>query len=181
MIKLYIVRHGQTDYNLKQIVQNKYSTLNETGINQANKVKEKLKTIEYDLIISSPYIRTKQTSEIININNKQIIFDDRLIERNMGELEENHMNYDTYNSKLYWDYNLNLSDRGIESIKSIFERTEDFINYIKENYKNKTLVIVSHQATIRALHHVINNTDRNSDLYKFKVDNASVLEYEIDE
>lgn len=180
MIKLYIVRHGQTDYNLKKIVQDNFSTLNETGIKQANIVREKIKDIDYDLIISSPYLRTKQTSKIINIKNKPIIFDDRLVERNMGELAEKHMNYDTYNAVLYWNYKLNLSDRGIEGIQSIFKRAEDFIKYIKENYNGKSIIVVSHQAIIRALHHVISNTDRKSDLYKFKVENACLLKYELE-
>lgn len=180
MINLYILRHGETDYNLKGIVQNDDSVLNETGIKQANIAREKLNDIDYDLIISSPFTRTRQTSEIINIKNKPIIYDDRLVERDMGELKENEMSYNSYNGALYWDYNLNLSDRGIEGVQAIFKRAEEFIDYIKKNYNNKTIVVVSHNAIIRAIHHVINNTTRTSDLYKFKVGNAHILEYELE-
>ena len=88
MIKLYIVRHGETDYNLKEIVQNDDAVLNETGIKQASSVREKLNDIDYDLIISSPFTRTRQTADIINIKNRPIIYDDRLVERDMGELKE---------------------------------------------------------------------------------------------
>lgn len=180
MIKLYIVRHGETDYNLKEIVQNDDAVLNETGIKQASSVREKLNDIDYDLIISSPFTRTRQTSDIINIKNRPIIYDDRLVERDMGELKDKEMSYNSYNGALYWDYELNLSDRGIESVQDIFKRAEDFIDYIKKNYNNKTIVIVSHNATIRAIYHVINNTNRTSDLYKFKVNNACLLEYELE-
>lgn len=181
MIKLYLVRHGETDCNLKGIIQNDDATLNETGIKQANIVKEKLNAIDYDIIISSPYTRARQTANIINIKNIPIIYDDMLKERDMGELKEKSMSYNSYNRISYWDYELNLSNRGIESIQSLFKRVECFIDYIKKNYNNKTVVVVSHSAIIRVINHVINNTDRTSNLREFEVDNACLLEYELEE
>lgn len=42
-MKLYIIRHGQTDWNVMEKLQGKTDTeLNETGINQARKAKEEL-------------------------------------------------------------------------------------------------------------------------------------------
>lgn len=181
MIKLYLVRHGETDYNLKGIIQNDDVELNDTGINQASTLKEKLNDIDYDIIISSPYTRARQTAIIINIKNKPIIYNDMLIERDMGELKEKGMSYNSYNREFYWDYELNLSDRGIESIQNVFKRVEEFIDYIKKNYNNKTIVVVSHSAIIRAIYHVINNTDRTSNLREFNIDNACLLEYELEE
>ena len=40
-----------------------------------------------------------------------------------------------YNSKKYWDYNLNSNDLDVESIQTIFKRCEEFLSYISEKYK----------------------------------------------
>ncbi len=59
---IYIVRHGQTDYNVK----GKYAgrtdiPLNEKGIEQAHELHEILKEIKFDLVFSSPLQRTLKT------------------------------------------------------------------------------------------------------------------------
>lgn len=68
-MKIYIVRHGQTNHNVKKIYSNEDEDLNLKGINQANKLKEQIKKIDYDIIISSPLIRAKHTANIINVKN----------------------------------------------------------------------------------------------------------------
>ena len=60
---IYIVRHGQTDFNLKGIVQGRGvdSSLNETGFRQAQLLFEKYKDIPFDNILTSTLRRTHQT------------------------------------------------------------------------------------------------------------------------
>ena len=87
-MKIYIVRHGQTNHNVKKIYSNEDEDLNSKGINQANKLKEQIKKIDYDIIISSPLIRAKHTANIINVKNTDILIDERLTERNPGSLME---------------------------------------------------------------------------------------------
>lgn len=54
-MKLYIVRHGQTDWNAKGIMQgNTDTTLNQIGRKQAERIREELKDIPIDICISSP-------------------------------------------------------------------------------------------------------------------------------
>ena len=54
IMNVYIVRHGQTDYNEKKIVQGWLnSELNKSGIQQAKNVADKLKGIIFDIIYSS--------------------------------------------------------------------------------------------------------------------------------
>lgn len=86
-MKIYLVRHGQCDSNLNKIYNYKNEDLNETGIKQANDLKEKIKDMKFDVIYSSPLLRAKHTAEILNIYNKEIVLDDRLIERDPGNLE----------------------------------------------------------------------------------------------
>ena len=88
-MNLYVVRHGQTDWNINHMILGKTDIeLNEKGKKQAEEVSKKLEKEKIDLIISSPLKRTKQTAEIINKNkNIPIIYDSRIQERNFGEFE----------------------------------------------------------------------------------------------
>ena len=70
-MKIYIVRHGQVPHNALKMYSNENEDLNETGIKQAEELKMKIKNLNFDIIISSPLIRTIHTANIININNKK--------------------------------------------------------------------------------------------------------------
>lgn len=177
-MKIYIVRHGQTDWNVNGLMQgNTNIPLNETGIKQACDMKEKLKDVKFDLCISSPLERAKKTAEIIVDNKCNIIFDDLLLERGMGEFEGKlytlYKNYDYYNLKE------NSSSHGVESIGTLLNRTRIFLDKIKKEHEGKTILIVSHAATIRSLHYNIVGYDENTHFLDFKVENGECHEYEI--
>ena len=66
-MKLFITRHGQTDWNLRGIIQGTTDiTLNDTGRAQALTVAKELKEERLDAIIVSPLKRAVETAEIIN-------------------------------------------------------------------------------------------------------------------
>ena len=71
---LYIVRHGETEWNVKKIIQgNEDIPLNKKGESQAKELAKKLRHIKFDVIFSSDLIRAKRTAEIINIEKKLIV------------------------------------------------------------------------------------------------------------
>ena len=80
-MKIYLVRHGQTDSNLNKVYNVIDEDINDNGINQAKVLKEKIRKIEYDIIISSPLLRAKHTAQIINAKEKEVFFG-ILIEKN---------------------------------------------------------------------------------------------------
>ena len=97
-MKIYYVRHGQTDWNLAKKMQGggTEKALNETGINQANQTREELENVEYDIVICSPMHRAIQTAEIINKDrNVPIITDERIehIVEHHPDLELNDLKY----------------------------------------------------------------------------------------
>jgi len=88
MGKLILIRHGQTEMNAQNLYFGKLNPpLNDLGIEQAYMAKEKLSNIAYDCIYSSPLERTKETAEICNYLDKEIIYDSRLEEINFGIFE----------------------------------------------------------------------------------------------
>lgn len=177
-MKLYMVRHGSTPWNEIGLMQGCSDiSLSEIGIMQVNKVKEKLKNVDFDICISSPLRRTKETAKIIVGGKCNIIDDDLLLERGMGIFEGKM--HDEYAKLNYWDYDLNNDENGVEPVKKIFNRTKLFLEKIEEKYKDKTVLIVSHAATIRCIHYNIVGYDNKTRFLDFKPQTAEVYEYDI--
>ena len=90
---IYFVRHGQTDDNVNSILTGWLSTpLNEKGLEQAKQTAKELKDIHFDVCFCSPLLRTQQTlDEVLKYHkNLPVVLDDRLKERNYGELTGKH-------------------------------------------------------------------------------------------
>ena len=101
-MKLYVVRHGQTNENIGKIMQGNMDTqLNEKGIEQARSARDKLKDVKIDVIFSSPKARALDTAKIISDGKIPIICDDRLRSRNHGEFEG--LDRRTINLYEYWN------------------------------------------------------------------------------
>ena len=88
-MKIYVTRHGQTDYNKKELMQGRIDIpLNETGMEQARATKAKLGDIKFDAVYASPLTRAIQTASIIgDIDPSDIIKDDRIIEADFGKYD----------------------------------------------------------------------------------------------
>lgn len=178
-MKIALVRHAETEWNYENKLQGQQNMeLNDTGIRQAKKLKQKISDLNYDYCYISPLIRTVQTAIILIGDRVETIPDKRLVERNLGELEGKSR--DLYDAKKYWDYNLNSNDLGVEPVQDIFKRCEDFLEYIKNKYDDDTsILIVSHGAPVRALHHILSKTDRNSNLLEIGIPNCFYKEYKM--
>lgn len=81
MKNVYFVRHGQTDLNKKRIHQSSDEPLNETGKKQALEVSEILKKKNIDALLTSPFVRARETAEIIgNELDLPLIIEDSVVE-----------------------------------------------------------------------------------------------------
>ena len=177
-MKIYIVRHGQTNSNkYDKLIGITDESMNEFGEKQINDLKEKLDKINFDICFTSPFKRTYETANILVENRVSIMSDDRIKERGFGILELEGGSKNTKYTPDFWDYYMNKSDYEVEPLKQLFDRTNDFIQYLKSNYSDKCILIVSHAATIRALHYNLTGFDEKTDMLSFKVDNGQVLEY----
>ena len=66
MTLLYLVRHGQTDWNLQRRIQGSTDiALNDTGRAQAARAGQLLARRHWDVLASSPLSRAYETAEII--------------------------------------------------------------------------------------------------------------------
>lgn len=181
MGKLILVRHGQTEMNAQSLYFGKLNpSLNDLGINQAYEAKNKLLNIDYDIIYSSPLERARQTAEICNYLDKEIIYDSRLEEIDFGafegltfkEISEQYPNEVKEMEKNWKTFNYITG----ESLEELYQRAVSFLetlDYTKDN------LIISHWGIINCIisYFVSGTLDT---YWKFKVDNCSIVIFEGD-
>ena len=162
-MNLYVVRHGQTDWNVQNLLQGSTNVnLNETGIKQAHDTAKKLSNVHFDAIYCSPLKRAVDTAKIINSDtNIAIVKDERLLEREFGQYEG--LPGKNVDLKKYWDYALNAQDRDIEPIHDFYSRVSDFLQDTIAQFgdTNKNVLVVTHNGVNLAIDSIINGMPKN--------------------
>lgn len=176
MAKIYLIRHGETKFNVERIISGQIETdLTVLGQNQALEGAHKLKNegVYFDEILCSPLKRAKDTAQIIaSVINAPIVFEDGLKEFNNGiyegvkieDLQKMTFNppYETAGFKfangadLYAAYSSfdpkydGLSYPKGETKKEACTRFMNTIqNYLDSHPKTQNLGVVAHGAVIR--------------------------------
>ncbi len=178
-MKLYVIRHAQTDGNLQKVMIGSTSDIpiNNIGISQAEEASNVVKDLEYDMIICSPMLRTKQTCAIVNsIKNKDIIFDDRIIEMAFGSIEG--LPIESVDLS-YWNYYSNIRYDGAATMREHCQKVWDFLYDIKEKYSDKNILIVTHNEVCRAIGAYFNGLPSDGNLISYGHNNCEVKEYSI--
>jgi 2,3-bisphosphoglycerate-dependent phosphoglycerate mutase len=147
---LIIVRHGQTQWNLKLIRQGHLdSPLTETGIAQAQALGERLMRETFTALYSSDLGRAVQTAQMIAAaTGHEIITDPRLRERHLGIFQG--LNGDELKEKYPEEYRLHRTMGpsyvipGGESMRQQVERNVAYFNEIAEKHLGETVVVVTH-------------------------------------
>ena len=135
-MKLYVVRHGQTNYNIANKVCGKSDVeLTDLGKQQAKKASEQLQDVSLDLIFASPLKRAYTTAKIINENHQLPIHQDqRIQEINFGKFE-GVVNNEEFQ---YYKQNHALHYPKGESLFQVVHRVYSFLEELEKNYPDKT-------------------------------------------
>lgn len=179
-MKIYYVRHGQTDLNLAKKMQGggTEKELNETGISQAYNTKKELENVKYNLVICSPMKRAKQTAEIINEGRDiPIITDERIRERKLGDYEGRDVTKEMENN--IWDYKLNYNIPNGENLHDFEKRINEFFDDIKEKYHDKTILIVAHGGIAKVIKSHLYGMPESQNLAEISMNNCEIIEFEI--
>lgn len=153
---LYVIRHGETKWNVERRLQGRSDVeLNEYGIYLAEVTAEALKDVNFDVIYSSPLIRAYKTAEIIkgdrNIN---IITDDRLKEMSFGICEGRPSNEVPADfADFFAAPDKFKAMEGGESFQDVIARTASFIEdvVVPASDSISTMLVVAHGALNNAL------------------------------
>ena len=177
-MKLYFVRHGETDVNsgLQQAHIAQFDEpLNAAGIAQAEQLAEHLRDTTFDAIISSPLQRTMQTAKIINkFHNLDVKIDDV-----WRELKTN--NYlDATSWHNAFDFDNNEVIEGVEPICDFFGRIYSALDTLKTTYgKDDSVLVVSSGGVHQAVHAYVNNLPLAGNMRLSPMKNCEVREYEL--
>ena len=180
-MRLYLARHGQTDWNAQHRVQGITDIpLNKIGVVQAEELRNKVRKIDFDACYASPLIRAQKTAEIATEGKYRILLDDRLRERGFGKLEGKVCEdwADIAGGIDIFDRKLNFAGMGIEPVNTMQARAEDFLDDLREKYPfDAKVLVVAHAGLLRDLHFAIVGYDDDTDFATFKIDNAELKEY----
>jgi len=136
MTTLYLTRHGETEENVKRILQGHLQTkLTKIGIEQALALKETLKDIHFDSILCSDLVRAIDTAIIVAEPHKQIPIQNPLFrERDWG----------SWTGAFIPNIKGKNFPADVESVEHMFERAHTLLKYIIANYTNQTILAVGH-------------------------------------
>jgi phosphoserine phosphatase len=154
---IYIIRHGQTDFNVKQIVQGRgvNSDLNDEGIRQAKLFFEAHREIQFDVVFTSSLKRTWQTVDSFISKKIPHIVRHEIDEIDWGIFEGVEHNVSL--QKEYYDIinewkngNLSIKIEGGESAQDLADRLYPFVEELKQ-VNQQTILVCTHGRTLRLL------------------------------
>lgn len=162
-MKLYIIRHGVTEWNAQGRVQGASDIpLAEKGIRLAKLTGEALAEVSFDLCFTSPLCRARQTAEYVLGERKgkiPVIEDKRIQEISFGVLEGRKIRNDAGEITdedfltFFNDAKNFKRPKDGENIADIVKRTREFWQekISDPELKEKTILIASHGCAVRAL------------------------------
>ncbi len=156
-MKIWLARHGQTQLNWKHLMQGRTDEpLNETGIRQAEMMREmilsKYPDLVFDAVYASPLKRAVVTASVISgVPESDVITDDRIIETDFGKYEMKKYTLLGPGMHLYWVLpEVFRAPRTVETIASMKARSQAFLKELEQKeYEN--VLVACHGGILRAL------------------------------
>ncbi|MFT3826389.1 MAG: histidine phosphatase family protein [Chitinophagaceae bacterium] len=193
MLKIFLLRHGETAYNADN---NRYCgrtdiSLTEKGIGQTEEVRRQLEGIEFTAVYSSPLQRAFTTACLAS--GKEAIKDDRLIEADFGNWEgKTKEEFIAENESLWLDWMKDPATHRAggtgETGTEIVERVDDFFQALQKKYSAGNVMVVAHNGINRLymayklgmpLKNYRQLVQQNSSITCFTLDDKGILTLEL--
>lgn len=158
---IYLVRHGETLFNIKGIIQGQSdSPLTANGIQQAKDRAKEFAPIHFAAIFSSDLNRAKQTAEIIALNRKLVVTTSKLLrERSYGNFEGKEVKIFQEANKKALEQLAHLSEiektnyrvaPDVETNEEMCNRLILSLREIAVTYPRENVLVVSHGGIMKA-------------------------------
>jgi broad specificity phosphatase PhoE len=172
-MKIFLIRHGQTNWNLEGRFQGREDIpLNDFGMEQARECGNAIKSSKFMAVITSPLIRAKKTAEIIAQYTEvdKVIVEEGITERDFSKVSgmtptEREAFYATgeEDDKEPWE---DLCKRMIANLKKYAQQ-----------YNNGNIVMVSHGASINSVLSVLSNGNTGTGKILLKNTCINIINY----
>lgn len=186
MNKLYVVRHGQTDFNQQgRYMGSTDVSLNEEGICQAENLANQLCALSIGIIHCSPLKRAMETARIIQAKTtSNIVIDKSLTERNVGiyeglTKEEIKERYPELFAKNITRIMHEAPPEG-ETAICVIQRVHDALIEIIKRNEAENILIVTHGFVSKAINKFFNPNISDQEFFEFTIPNAGIAEYAIE-
>ena len=172
---IYIVRHGQTDWNVAKRCQGQTDIpLNDTGRAQARATAGEVAKIKIERIISSDLSRARETAEIIGRHiGVAVETDVRIREGDCGTCAGRVMTHEDWE-----EFNIDPKKYNGESLEDMFIRTKSFMDEIRHL---ENVLVVTHAGTLRMIMYCAKHEvfDRNiaEEYRSLKFENACLVKW----
>ena len=162
---LYLVRHGETVDNARQLMQGQtQGELNENGVLQAKALSEQWRNRVIDAVISSDLKRAVDTAAVIAApHGLEVMTTSLLRERDWGD----------FTGRYIPDLKNEPSPENVESLENLLSRAGEFITYVRQTFPGKKVLAVGHGIVNKAIQAVLYNKSMSEIL---KMSNAEVRE-----
>jgi len=159
VLRLFIVRHGETAENVKMAYLGlRDEPLNETGRRQAECLAEAFSQIKLRLIVTSPLLRAADTAARIHeASGAELRQDERLIEGSFGDWEgltcDEVLKRSARDAELLlrWEDDSSVAPPGGESGDDVQKRAIGLVEELAGEFAGNSVVLVSHVGPIKAL------------------------------
>lgn len=147
MTTIYLVRHGQTEENVRRIFQGHLpGQLTEEGRAQARDLGERLRNVDFDAILSSDLQRVVDTVEIA--------MKGRLVEWLKTPLIR-EIDWGSITGKSISEVDTSAFPPDVETRGQLYHRAARFVEEVRQQYAGKTLLVVAHGLINRSIQAVI--------------------------
>lgn len=175
-MKLYLLRHGETDWNKARKIQGCTDIpLNDYGRELARKTGGGMKNIPIDLVITSPLIRAKETAQLVMAGRDvEVMENPQIQEMNFGEYEGRPSDEEPTASILRAFFKnpgaYPPPEQG-ESIPELLERTGEFLRELFQSpeLQDKNILVSTHGAAMTGLVNNIKGQLEVNDFWKMGV------------
>lgn len=178
MIRLYMIRHGQSTTNLAQCHAGWAQVpLTPQGEAEAELAGKKLEGIEFDRIYSSDLLRATQTAQIA-LPGAEVEETSLLRECGVGILAERTLKecYEQY-GEVYRQHRkeFNYASYGGESREQLYARVREFCQLMEQ--QEGTIAAFSHGGVIRAMLDIVTGVDQDRSAFAMENGSVSVFEF----
>jgi alpha-ribazole phosphatase len=155
-MKIFLIRHGETDWNVQQRYQGQTDIrLNAYGREHARVIAGYLTDKNIEAIYSSDLARTRETAEIISrVINREVRLDSRLREMDFGRWEGKTFNeiylHDRQQFNNWFNHTVDYIIPGGESFESLADRAGEAIKDICDRHEGN-IAVVTHGGVIKAI------------------------------